>query len=109
MAPAAINRLKRCVFIWRCIAITLPSTQGRNLHLQHGQRRFLSRRAGPAKCVIRPFTYVVMRMGDIPLVPYYRPRDDRIARDLAALAANRSLLLANARAGRVRGKFAGSR
>ncbi|QUI97645.1 hypothetical protein KCP76_04280 [Salmonella enterica subsp. enterica serovar Weltevreden] len=23
--------------------------------------------------VIRPFTYVVMRMGDIALVPYYRP------------------------------------
>ncbi|EEB4698954.1 aldolase, partial [Salmonella enterica subsp. enterica serovar Enteritidis] len=47
--------------------------------------------------VIRPFTpYVVMRMGDIPLVPYYRPGDDRIARDLAALAArHQAFLLAN--------------
>ncbi|VUC74386.1 sugar aldolase [Salmonella enterica] len=37
-----------------------------------------------------------MRMGDIPLVPYYRPGDDRIARDLAALAArHQAFLLAN--------------
>lgn len=47
--------------------------------------------------VIRPFTpYVVMRMGEIPLVPYYRPGDDRIARDLAALAPDhQAFLLAN--------------
>ena len=38
--------------------------------------------------VIRPFTpYVVMRMGNVPLVPYYRPGDKRIAQDLAELAA----------------------
>lgn len=34
---------------------------------------FLSRRAGPAKCDSPVYPYVVMRMGDIPLVPYYRP------------------------------------
>lgn len=47
--------------------------------------------------VIRPFTpYVVMRMGTIPLVPYYPPGDPRIARDLAALAAShQAFLLAN--------------
>ncbi len=34
----------------------------------------------PHNC-IRPFTpYVVMRVGDVPVVPYYRPGDDRIAR-----------------------------
>lgn len=46
---------------------------------------------------IRPFTpYVVMRMGNIPLVPYYRPGDERIATDLAARAANhQAFLLAN--------------
>ncbi|STL07928.1 aldolase [Escherichia coli] len=39
--------------------------------------------------VIRPFTpYVVMRMGNVPLVPYYRPGDKRIAQDLAELAAD---------------------
>ncbi|MGL4723411.1 MAG: aldolase [Scandinavium sp.] len=47
--------------------------------------------------VIRPFTpYVVMRMGDIPLIPYYRPGDERIACDLAALAGqHQAFLLAN--------------
>ncbi len=47
--------------------------------------------------VIRPFTpYVVMRMGNVPLVPYYRPGDKRIAQDLAELAAdNQAFLLAN--------------
>lgn len=47
--------------------------------------------------VIRPFTpYVVMRMGQIPLVPYFRPGDQRIADHLAALAAqHQAFLLAN--------------
>lgn len=36
---------------------------------------------------IRPFTpYYVMRIGTLPVVPYYRPGDPRIGRDLAALA-----------------------
>ncbi|MCL7653559.1 class II aldolase/adducin family protein, partial [Klebsiella pneumoniae] len=40
----------------------------------------------PHNC-IRPFTpYVVMRVGDVPVVPYYRPGDDRIAQALAQLA-----------------------
>ena len=40
----------------------------------------------PHNC-IRPFTpYVVMRVGDVPVVPYYRPGDDRIAEALAGLA-----------------------
>ncbi|WP_058913474.1 aldolase [Entomohabitans teleogrylli] len=46
---------------------------------------------------IRPFTpYVVMRMGDVPVIPYYRPGDERIATELAARAAEHSaFLLAN--------------
>ncbi|GKX56570.1 class II aldolase [Leminorella grimontii] len=46
---------------------------------------------------IRPFTpYVVMRMGKVPVVPYYRPGDRRIGEDLAKLAnGNRAFLLAN--------------
>lgn len=47
--------------------------------------------------VIRPFTpYVVMRMGDIPLVPYYKPGSDKIAEVLTALApGHKAFLLAN--------------
>lgn len=46
---------------------------------------------------IRPFTpYVVMRMGDIPVVPYYRPGHPGIGEDLARLAPGRNaFLLAN--------------
>ena len=46
---------------------------------------------------IRPFTpYVVMRVGDVPVVPYYKPGDQRLAQDLAQLAARyRAFLLAN--------------
>ncbi|WP_439212343.1 3-oxo-tetronate 4-phosphate decarboxylase [Duffyella gerundensis] len=46
---------------------------------------------------IRPFTpYVVMRVGDVPVVPYYRPGDVRLAEDLAVLAPRyRGFLLAN--------------
>lgn len=39
---------------------------------------------------IRPFTpYFVMRIGELPVVPYYRPGDPRIGRDLAKLARTR--------------------
>ena len=50
----------------------------------------------PHNC-IRPFTpYVVMRVGDVPVVPYYRPGDDRIALALAGLAPRyNAFLLAN--------------
>jgi len=48
---------------------------------------------------IRPFTpYFVMRIGTLPVVPYYRPGDPRIGRDLEALARNTTshgFLLAN--------------
>ncbi|MCW0342957.1 3-oxo-tetronate 4-phosphate decarboxylase [Pantoea ananatis] len=46
---------------------------------------------------IRPFTpYVVMRVGDVPVVPYYKPGDGRLAEDLAQLAPRyRAFLLAN--------------
>ncbi|MGG6192545.1 aldolase [Pantoea allii] len=46
---------------------------------------------------IRPFTpYVVMRVGDVPVVPYYKPGDVRLAEDLAQLApCYRAFLLAN--------------
>lgn len=46
---------------------------------------------------IRPFTpYVVMRVGDVPVVPYYKPGDYRLAEDLAQLApCYNAFLLAN--------------
>ncbi len=46
---------------------------------------------------IRPFTpYVVMRVGDVPVVPYYKPGDQRLAEDLAELAPRyNAFLLAN--------------
>lgn len=47
--------------------------------------------------VIRPFTpYYVMRVGRLPLIPYLRPGDPRIADELVSRAAdNRAFLLAN--------------
>lgn len=46
---------------------------------------------------IKPFTpYIIMKVGDLPVVPYYRPGDTRIAEQLAALAPNhKAFLLAN--------------
>lgn len=50
-----------------------------------------------AQNCIRPFTpYVVMRVGDVPVVPYYKPGDQRLAGDLSQLAGRyRAFLLAN--------------
>lgn len=46
---------------------------------------------------VRPFTpYVVMRMGDIPLVPYFRPGSPKLAEEIARLAPrHKAFLLAN--------------
>lgn len=46
---------------------------------------------------IRPFTpYVVMKMGKVPVVPYFRPGDVQIGEHLAKLAPNHNaFLLAN--------------
>lgn len=46
---------------------------------------------------IRPFTpYVVMRVGKVPVVPYYRPGDTRLGEDLGQLAPRyKAFLLAN--------------
>ncbi|MCS3433120.1 3-oxo-tetronate 4-phosphate decarboxylase [Klebsiella sp. BIGb0407] len=46
---------------------------------------------------IRPFTpYVVMRVGKVPVVPYYRPGDARLGEDLGKLASRyKAFLLAN--------------
>lgn len=46
---------------------------------------------------IKPFTpYVVMRVGQVPVVPYYRPGDMRLAKDLGKLAPSyKAFLLAN--------------
>jgi len=44
--------------------------------------------------IIRPFTpYYVMKIGTLPLIPYYPPGDPRIARDLAAYAGGRNAFL----------------
>jgi len=50
-----------------------------------------------SKNCIKPFTpYVVMRVGDVPVVPYYRPGDARLGEDLAELAPHyNAFLLAN--------------
>lgn len=50
-----------------------------------------------SKNVLKPFTpYVVMRVGTVPVVPYYRPGDKRLGEDLAKLAADHTaFLLAN--------------
>lgn len=49
------------------------------------------------KNAIKPFTpYVIMKVGDVPVVPYYKPGDDRIAEQLGLLASNhKAFLLAN--------------
>nr|MBA2814701.1 class II aldolase [Candidatus Pantoea persica] len=40
-----------------------------------------------AQNCIHPFTpYVVMRVGDVPVVPCYKPGDARLAEDLTRLA-----------------------
>lgn len=46
---------------------------------------------------LRPFTpYVVMRVGDVPVVPYYPPGDARLGEELARLAPRyNAFLLAN--------------
>lgn len=46
---------------------------------------------------IKPFTpYVVMRVGKVPVVPYYRPGDVRIGEELGQLAPDyKAFLLAN--------------
>lgn len=46
---------------------------------------------------IRPFTpYYVMRVGQLPLIPYYKPGDPRIAEELGQRAASgNAFLLAN--------------
>lgn len=50
-----------------------------------------------ARNAIRPFTpYVVMRMGQVPVVPYFRPGDQRLGEALARLAPDHNaFLLAN--------------
>ncbi|MGB6189905.1 MAG: aldolase [Aeromonas molluscorum] len=47
--------------------------------------------------VIRPFTpYYVMRVGSLPLIPYYKPGDERIAQELGHRAQDAgAFLLAN--------------
>ena len=47
--------------------------------------------------VLRPFTpYVVMRMGEIPLIPYYRPGSPKLAEELGRVAAGHlAFLMAN--------------
>lgn len=44
--------------------------------------------------IIRPFTpYYVMKIGTLPLIPYYPPGDPRIARDLETYGSDRNAFL----------------
>ncbi len=47
--------------------------------------------------VLKPVTpYVVMRMGDVPLIPYYKPGSIHLAEDIAKVAAgHKAFLMAN--------------
>lgn len=47
--------------------------------------------------VLNPITpYVVMRMGDVPLIPYYKPGSIHLAEDIGAVAAgHNAFLMAN--------------
>ncbi len=47
--------------------------------------------------VLQPITpYVVMRMGDVPLIPYYKPGSIHLAEDIEAVAAgHNAFLMAN--------------
>lgn len=46
------------------------------------------------KNAIKPFTpYVVMRVGELPVIPYYRPGDKRLGEDLAKLAPDYTAFL----------------
>lgn len=49
------------------------------------------------KDAIKPFTpYVVMRVGEVPVIPYFRPGDERLGVELGKLAPNyTAFLLAN--------------
>lgn len=50
-----------------------------------------------AKNALKPFTpYVVMRVGEVPVIPYYKPGDARLGEDLGRLAPDyTAFLLAN--------------
>ncbi len=78
---------------------TRPET-GAIVHLHSTYLTALScRRSLDPANALRAFTpYYVMRVGALPVVPYYRPGDPRIARDLAELAGKttgRAFLLAS--------------
>lgn len=73
---------------------------GAIVHLHSTYLTALSCREGlDADNAIRAFTpYYVMRVGSLPVIPYYRPGDARIARDLVAAAGKydtQAFLLAN--------------
>ena len=63
-----------------------PGLQGDRPLAQPLSDRALRRRGSIRTTVSAPLPPVVMRVGDVPVVPYYRPGDDRIARWLAGAA-----------------------
>jgi len=68
---------------------------GSVVHLHSTWTTLLSCRADlDPETVIRPFTpYFVMKIGRVPVIPYYPPGDERIARDLAVWAGQRNAFL----------------
>lgn len=91
------NKPSKEVTFHRAIYLNNPECQA-IVHLHSHYLTALSCLEGldPVNC-IRPFTpYVVMRVGDVPVVPYYRPGDNRIAEDLGRMASSfKAFLLAN--------------
>ncbi len=66
---------KEVLFHLRCIA-TIRAVKRWCICTAHGHGAFLPARAGQQQRYSSVHTYVVMRMGNIPLVPYYRPGDN---------------------------------
>jgi Ribulose-5-phosphate 4-epimerase and related epimerases and aldolases len=64
------------------------------LHCTH--RRVVLKELDYSNALQAVTPYYIMRVGQLPVVPYYKPGDPRIAEELAALAPkNDAFLLAN--------------
>ena len=84
-------------FLHRAVYDTRPSAGG-IIHLHSTYSAAVSCMAGlnPDSCIPPLTAYFVMKVGQLPLIPYYRPGDARLGEAIAELApAHSSVLLAN--------------